>query len=81
MKTYTGFRKISIGKEEDGFTRILLNDSFVYQNGPLDQGFWPDGLYTPPTDEAMCYDLEMIKKMGFNMLRKHVKVENRRFYY
>ncbi len=81
IKTYTGFRKISIGKEEDDFTRILLNDSFIYQNGPLDQGFWPDGLYTPPTDEAMCYDLEMIKKMGFNMLRKHVKVENRRFYY
>ncbi|MEA1887482.1 MAG: glycoside hydrolase family 2 TIM barrel-domain containing protein [Bacteroidota bacterium] len=81
VKTYTGFRKISTGKAEDGFTRILLNDNFIFQNGPLDQGFWPDGLYTPPGDEAMRYDLEMIKDMGFNMLRKHVKVENRRFYY
>jgi beta-galactosidase/beta-glucuronidase len=81
IRTYTGFRKISLGKTEDGFTRIFFNDNFVYQNGPLDQGFWPDGIYTPPTDEAMRYDLEMIKKMGFNMLRKHVKVENRRFYY
>ncbi|MBN1387506.1 MAG: beta-galactosidase [Bacteroidales bacterium] len=81
ISTHTGFRKISLGRTEDGYTRIFLNDSFLYQNGPLDQGFWPDGLYTPPTDEAMCHDLEMIKKMGFNMLRKHVKVENRRFYY
>jgi len=81
VRSYTGFRKISVGKSEDGFTRILLNNEFVYQNGPLDQGFWPDGIYTPPTEEAMVYDLEMIKKMGFNMLRKHVKIENRRFYY
>ncbi len=81
IESYTAFRKISIAKAEDGFTRILLNNNFVFQNGPLDQGFWPDGLYTPPGDEAMRYDLEMIKKMGFNMLRKHVKVENRRFYY
>jgi hypothetical protein len=78
---YTGIRKISIGKDDDGFTRILLNNRFVYQNGPLDQGFWPDGIYTPPTEEAMIYDLQMTKKMGFNMLRKHVKVENRIFYY
>jgi hypothetical protein len=75
-----GMRKISIGKTEDGFTRMLINNKFVYQNGPLDQGFWPDGIYTPPTDEAMVYDLKMTKEMGFNMLRKHVKVENRRFY-
>jgi len=81
IESYTGFRKISLGKTVDGYTRMFLNNSFVFQNGPLDQGFWPDGLYTPPTDEAMRYDLEMIKKMGFNMLRKHVKVENRRFYY
>jgi len=81
INAYTGFRKISVGKAEDNYTRILLNNSFTFQRGPLDQGFWPDGLYTPPTDEAMRYDLEMIKKMGFNMLRKHVKVENRRFYY
>ncbi len=81
VKSYTGIRKISIGKTADGFTRMLLNNEFVYQNGPLDQGFWPDGIYTPPTEKAMVYDLLMIKKMGFNMLRKHVKVENRIFYY
>ena len=81
VKGYFGMRKTSIGKDEKGITRMMLNNEFVFQNGPLDQGFWPDGLYTPPTDEAMRYDLEMIKKMGFNMLRKHVKVENRRFYY
>jgi hypothetical protein len=80
IKSYTGIRKISIGKDADGFTRILLNNRFVYQNGPLDQGFWPDGIYTPPTETAMVYDLQMTKKMGFNMLRKHVKVENRIFY-
>ncbi|MCX6255493.1 MAG: beta-galactosidase [Bacteroidia bacterium] len=81
VTSYTGIRKIAIGKATDGFTRILLNNEFVWQNGPLDQGFWPDGIYTPPTEEAMVYDLEMTKKMGFNMLRKHVKVENRIFYY
>ncbi len=81
VTSYAGMRKISLGVGEDGFTRIFLNNEFVWQNGPLDQGFWPDGLYTPPSDEAMIYDLDMLKKMGFNMLRKHVKVENRRFYY
>jgi len=81
INSYTGIRKVSVGKAPDGFTRILLNNEFLYQNGPLDQGFWPEGLYTPPTEEAMVYDLKAIKKMGFNMLRKHVKVENRIFYY
>ncbi len=81
VTSYAGIRKISLGKKEDGFTRILLNDGFVWQNGPLDQGYWPDGIYTPPTDEAMVYDLKMTKEMGFNMLRKHVKIENRRFYH
>lgn len=81
VKSYSGMRKVSLGKTADGYTRLMLNNSFVWQNGPLDQGFWPDGLYTPPTDEAMVYDIEMLKKMGFNMLRKHVKVENRRYYY
>ena len=80
ITSVAGMRKISLGKTSDGFTRMLLNNEFIFQNGPLDQGFWPDGLYTPPTDEAMVYDLIMTKKMGFNMLRKHVKVENRRFY-
>jgi hypothetical protein len=78
---YTGLRKISVGKTVNGFTRLLLNNKFLYQNGPLDQGFWPDGIYTPPSEKAMLYDLESIKKMGFNMLRKHVKVENRLFYH
>ena len=81
VTSYTGIRKISLGKTPDGFTRMLLNNEFVWQNGPLDQGFWPDGIYTPPAEKAMVYDLEMTKKMGFNMLRKHVKVENRIFYY
>jgi beta-galactosidase/beta-glucuronidase len=81
VSSYAGMRKVSLGVTEDGITRIMLNNSFVWQNGPLDQGFWPDGIYTPPSDEAMKYDIEMLKKMGFNMMRKHVKVENRRFYY
>lgn len=81
VKGYLGMRKISIGKDEKGITRILLNNKFVFENGPLDQGFWPDGLYTPPTEEAMKADLDSLKAMGFNMLRKHVKVEPRRFYY
>ena len=80
LSGYSGLRKISTGKTIDGFTRLLLNNKFVYQNGPLDQGFWPDGIYTPPSEKAMVNDLEMIKKMGFNMLRKHVKIENRIFY-
>jgi hypothetical protein len=61
--------------------RILLNNKFVFQAGPLDQGFWPDGLYTAPTDEALKYDIEITKKLGFNMTRKHVKVEPARWYY
>ncbi len=81
VKSCFGMRKISIQKDGNGFNRLALNNQILFMNGPLDQGFWPDGIYTPPTDEAMRYDIEMIKKMGFNMLRKHVKVENRRFYY
>jgi len=77
---YFGMRKVSLGKDRDGYTRVMLNDTFLFQFGLLDQGFWPDGLYTPPSEEAMKYDLEMTQKMGFNMLRKHVKVEPRRFY-
>jgi beta-galactosidase/beta-glucuronidase len=80
VKSYTGIRNIGTGKAGDRFTRLLLNNQFIPQQGPLDQGFWPDGIYTPPTAEAMQFDLETIKKMGFNMLRKHVKVENRIFY-
>lgn len=81
IDSYFGMRKIALGKDEQGFARMELNDEPIFQLGPLDQGYWPDGLYTPPTEEAMIYDLEMTWAMGFNMLRKHVKVENRRFYY
>ncbi|MFL5244781.1 MAG: sugar-binding domain-containing protein [Gemmataceae bacterium] len=79
--SYFGMRKIEIGKDDAGITRILLNGKFVFQVGPLDQGFWPDGLYTAPTDEALKYDIEVTKKLGFNMTRKHVKVEPERWYY
>jgi len=78
--SYFGMRKISLG-EVGGVTRILLNNHFVFQIGPLDQGFWPDGIYTAPTDEALRYDLEMEKKLGWNMVRKHIKVEPERWYY
>ena len=80
-KSYFAMRDVSLGKDDKGITRIMLNGEFVFQHGPLDQGWWPDGLYTAPTDEALRYDVEMTKKMGFNMLRKHVKVEPDRFYY
>jgi hypothetical protein len=81
VASYFAMRKISIGSDEKGITRILLNNKPVFQLGPLDQGFWPDGLYTPPTDEAMRFDIETMKKYGFNMVRKHVKVEPDRWYY
>ena len=81
VESYFGMRKISLGKDEKGFTRLLLNNKPYFQFGPLDQGFWPDGLYTAPTDEALRYDIEMTKKLGFNMARKHVKVEPDRWYY
>jgi hypothetical protein len=80
VETYFGMRKTSVGRDADGVTRLLLNNEFVFQLGPLDQGYWPDGLYTAPTERAMVYDLEVLKSMGFNMLRKHVKVEPRTFY-
>ena len=60
---------------------MLLNNQPVFQIGPLDQGFWPEGLYTAPTDEALRSDIEMMKAMGFNMVRKHIKVEPARWYY
>jgi hypothetical protein len=81
VDTYFALRKISVGKDEAGVTRLLLNNKPLFQFGPLDQGFWPDGLYTAPTDEALRYDLEVTKKLGFNMVRKHVKVEPDRWYH
>ncbi len=81
VRGYFGMRKISLGRDQDGITRIMLNNEFVFQFGFLDQGWWPDGLYTAPTDDALRYDIEMTKKMGFNLARKHVKVEPERWYY
>src|SRR5207302_1595686 len=81
VESYFGMRKVSIDKDDKGVPRLMLNGKFVFQVGPLDQGFWPDGLYTAPTDEALRYDIEITKKLGFNMTRKHVKVEPDRWYY
>jgi glycosyl hydrolase family 2 len=81
VDSYFAMRKISLGKDEQGDLRLLLNNKPLFQFGPLDQGWWPDGLYTTPTDEALRYDIELTKKLGFNMIRKHVKVEPARWYY
>jgi len=80
VESYCGFRTIEIGKAADGITRLLFNGEPLFQYGPLDQGWWPDGLYTAPTEEALRYDLEITQKLGFNMVRKHVKVEPARWY-
>ena len=81
VTSYFGMRKVSIGPDKDGVTRILLNNEFVLHHGVLDQGYWPDGIHTAPTDEALRYDIEAIKQLGFNMSRKHLKVEPERWYY
>jgi autotransporter-associated beta strand protein len=78
--SYFGMRKISLGTN-NGFVRLFLNNQFTFQFGPLDQGFWPDGVYTAPTDLALRSDLETEKALGFNMVRKHIKVEPQRWYY
>ena len=80
FKTYFAMRKVSVEKCGK-FTRIMLNNRPYFQKGLLDQGYWSDGLYTPPSDEAMIYDIKMMKSMGFNMLRKHIKIEPLRWYY
>ncbi len=81
IKTYFAMRKISMQKDVNGIERMMLNNGFVFQYGPLDQGWWPDGLYTAPTDEALKFDIAKTKEMGFNMIRKHVKVEPARWYH
>ncbi len=81
VSSYFGMRKIALRKDDQGVMRIALNDQFVFQLGTLDQGFWPDGIYTAPTDEALRSDIEFLKKSGFNLTRKHVKVEPDRWYY
>lgn len=80
VTSYFGMRSIGLGKDERGVTRLLLNGRPVFQLGPLDQGFWPDGLYTAPTDAALKFDIEETKRLGFNLARKHVKVEPERWY-
>ncbi len=80
VQTYFAHRKISLGKDDRGILRILLNNEPLFQYGTLDQGWWPDGLYTAPTDAALKFDIEQTKRYGFNMIRKHVKVEPARWY-
>jgi len=81
VTTYFGVRKIEVCKASDGFTRIFLNNQPLFLIGPLDQGWWPDGLYTAPSDEALKWDVETMRKLGFNLVRKHVKIEPARWYY
>jgi len=80
VNSYFAMRKISMGRDNNGIMRMELNNQAYFQFGPLDQGWWPDGLYTAPTDEALKYDIQKTKDFGFNMLRKHVKVESARWY-
>ncbi len=80
VKSYFAMRKISSKRDDKGIIRMQLNNKDYFQFGPLDQGWWPDGLYTAPTDEALKYDIIKTKELGFNMIRKHVKVEPARWY-
>ncbi len=79
--SYFAMRKISLGKDAQGRTRPMLNNKYVFQVGALDQGYWPDGIYTAPTDDALKSDIVTAKQLGFNLLRKHAKVEPERWYY
>ena len=81
VKGYTAMRKISYAQDESGHKRMFLNNEPLFQYGPLDQGWWPDGLYTAPTDEALAFDIVKTKEMGYNLIRKHVKVEPARWYW
>lgn len=81
VTSYTAMRKLHVEKDENGIPRIFLNNKPYFQRGILDQGYWPDGLYTPPCDEAMRYDIRLAKRLGFNMMRKHLKIEPQRWYY
>lgn len=81
VTSYFGMRKIEIKKSTDGFQRIFLNNEEIFQYGPLDQGYWPDGVLTPPSEEAIKFDLEYLKKIGCNMVRVHIKTHPDRWYY
>lgn len=80
VESYFAMRKISTARDAHGIVRLQLNNQDYFSLGTLDQGWWPDGLYTAPSDEALSYDIEMTRKLGFNMIRKHVKVEPARWY-
>ena len=80
VKSYFAMRKISTARDDKGIVRMQLNNKDYFHFGPLDQGWWPDGLYTAPTDEALKYDVLKTKEFGYNMIRKHVKVEPARWY-
>ena len=79
--SYTAMRKIEQKKDESGFYRIFLNNKPIFNMGTLDQGYWPEGLYTPPSQEAMISDIQALKNLGFNTIRKHIKVEPLNYYY
>ncbi len=81
VHSYFGVREVGKVEDADGHWRFTLNGDVIFHWGPLDQGWWPDGLLTPPSDEAMLFDIEWLKAAGFNMIRKHIKVEPRRYYY
>ena len=81
VSSYFGMRKVTLLKDAQGIARIRLNSQPLFQMGTLDQGFWPDGIYTAPTDAALRSDLDFLKQAGFNLTRKHVKVEPDRWYY
>lgn len=81
VRSYFAFRTIQVKPDDHGLNRLFLNGRPLFHFGPLDQGWWPDGLYTAPTDEALRFDIEQTRAMGFNMCRKHVKVEPQRWYY
>ena len=78
---YFALRKCDVQMAEDGYPRFFLNNRPYFQSGVLDQGYWPDGLYTAPSDDALIYDIQAMKNLGFNMLRKHGKVESDRWYF
>lgn len=80
VKSYAAMRKVGIKRGKDKVKRFTLNDKQIFQFGPLDQGWWPDGLYTPPSYYAMIFDIDKTKEMGFNMIRKHIKVEPQLWY-
>jgi len=81
VRSYVGMRKISIGRDEAGLLRVMLNGKPIFQYGPLDQGYWPEGTLTPPSDEAIRFDVQYLRDIGCNMVRVHIKVHPRRWYY